>query len=100
MERAWEKVQQLKRRFDGLVQQYGRVALWVYFSIFGLVLGGFYLAINSGYRPDGTANVVGTLGAAWLATKLTQPIRLLATLGLTPVIARWTQRDASAAEGR
>jgi hypothetical protein len=27
------------------------------------------------------------LGATWLATKLTQPLRIFATLALTPVVA-------------
>lgn len=100
MQRVWAMVQQLKQRFDDLVRQYGRVALWVYFSIFGLVLGGFYVAMHFGYRPEGAASAVGTLGAAWVATKLTQPLRLLATLGLTPVVARMAQRDANPAAGR
>jgi hypothetical protein len=37
------------------------------------------------------------LGAAWLATKLTQPLRIAGTLALTPVIAavlkKWRGRS-------
>jgi hypothetical protein len=47
--------------------------------------------------------VIGTIGAGWLAAKATMPIRILATLALTPLIAvlwrKWRPApDEAAAE--
>jgi hypothetical protein len=70
-----------------LMAQYGRVAIATYFAIFFLVFAGFYAAIVGGFQPEGAAAGAGTLATAWLATKLTQPIRIGATLLLTPLIS-------------
>jgi hypothetical protein len=78
----------LKERIQQLMVEYGALAVWVYFSIFALVLAGFWLAIKLGIKPDSAAGTAGTLGAAWVATKLTQPFRIIATLALTPAIMR------------
>ncbi len=71
-----------------ILAQYGKVALAVYLAIFVVVLGGFVIAIAAGVRPRGVAGGAGMLGAAWVATKLTQPLRIGATLLLTPIVAR------------
>ena len=66
--------------------EYGQLALYVYFTIFAIVIVGFALAIQLGFHTDSVAATTGTWGAAWVATKLTQPLRIAATLVLTPVI--------------
>lgn len=66
--------------------EYGQLAFYVYFAIFAIVIVGFALAIRLGFRSEGAAATAGTWGAAWVATKLTQPLRIAATLVLTPVI--------------
>ena len=76
----------LRERFKSLMAEYGRLALYVYFAIFALVILSFAAAIKFGFRADGAAATAGTWGAAWLATKLTQPLRIAATLVLTPVV--------------
>jgi len=114
-------------RLDALLSNYGPVALVVYFSIFLLVLVGFAWAIGRGFGAviDGwaaklsgwfpwmsgsgasTGSAVGTWGAAYIATKLTQPLRIAATFALTPLIASVLRRfkkapaapDASASGG-
>ena len=88
----------LKERFQTLLAQYGRVVFIVYFAIFGLVLAGFAIAIRMGASSeivsrlgipmDSTAGDLGTLGLAWVFTKFTQPLRILATLVLTPIVAK------------
>ena len=72
--------------------EYGRLAIIIYVIIQALVLTGFALAITFGFKPQSAAGGVGTFGAAWVATKLTQPLRILATLLCTPVIARLLNR--------
>lgn len=78
----------LKERLKALLEEYGRVAIITYFTIFGLALGGFAIAIRLGLSVDSSAGTAGTFGAAYVATKLTQPLRILATLVLTPIVAK------------
>jgi hypothetical protein len=75
-----------------LFDEYGKVAIATYFAIFFLVLGGFALAIQFGVKVESSAGTAGTLAAAWVATKLTQPLRILGTLVLTPVIGKLVQK--------
>jgi hypothetical protein len=77
-----------KERLKALLAEYGRVAIWTYFVLFGLVLTGFAVAIASGVEVKSAQGHAGVLGAAWVATKLTQPLRIGATLLLTPLVAR------------
>ncbi|HVJ19870.1 MAG TPA: DUF1279 domain-containing protein [Polyangiaceae bacterium] len=81
-----------KERLKALLAEYGRVAIWTYFVLFGLVLTGFAIAISAGVEVESAQGHAGVLGAAWVATKLTQPLRILATLALTPIVARVGER--------
>lgn len=78
----------MKERLTRLLSEYGKIAITTYFVIFGLVLAGFIVAIRLGFSAQGTAETAGTVAAAYAATKLTQPLRIGATLVLTPLIAR------------
>lgn len=81
---------------------YGRVVFVVYFAIFALVITGFAIAIRMGASSaivakfgihlDSTASDLGTLGLAWVFTKFTQPLRILATLVLTPIVAKLVEK--------
>jgi hypothetical protein len=65
--------------------------------LFVLVLLGFVGAIHLGVRAESTAGKAGLWGAAWLATKVTQPLRILATVALTPLVAQvleWRKKPA------
>jgi O-antigen ligase len=75
-----------------ILAEYGTIALVVYFAIFFLALGGFWMAIRFGWRSQSTAAGVGTFAAAYIATKLTQPLRIAVTAVLTPVIGRLYER--------
>jgi hypothetical protein len=78
----------VKQRLQALITRYGTVAVWTYFVIFFLVLAGFAVAITLGMDVDSAASSATTIGAAWVATKITQPLRIAATLVLTPFVAR------------
>jgi hypothetical protein len=82
----------MRINFKQLLAEYGRVALAVYLVIFAATLLGSWMAIRMGWRPAGAAGNAGTLAAAYLATKLTQPLRIAATVVLTPVVARVHER--------
>jgi hypothetical protein len=85
---------------NDLFIEYGRVAVWAYFGIFAVVLFGFAAAIKFGLHSVSGAGNVGLWGAAYVATKLTQPLRIAATLALTPLLMKVgrmrkrAQRDA------
>jgi hypothetical protein len=85
-------------RLQGLLAEYGKVALATYFSIFALVWLGFGVAIALGFRTEGAAATAGVLGASYLATKITQPLRIAATVLLTPLIARLVRRPSARPE--
>jgi hypothetical protein len=82
----------LKGRLQKALLEYGSLALWVYFAIFALVFVGFATAIGLGFETESSAGTASTLGAAYVATKLTQPLRILATLAVTPVVVHVTRR--------
>ena len=83
----------MKAKMENLLAQYGKIAFATYLVIFVAVLCSFAAAIQFGFEVEGVAGDVGTWGAAWLATKFTQPIRIGATLALTPVVARVVRRS-------
>ena len=82
----------MKKTVQHLLAEYGTVAVIVYFVIFFAVLGGFWLAIRFGWQPSSAAGSVGSFAAAYIATKLTQPLRIGATLVITPFIAKLHER--------
>ena len=96
---------QLRRLF----RQYGVVAVGSYLTIYLGTLGMLYVAVKE--RWMGGVDVQhwmewlgagawmedldprkGDLAVAWIATKLTEPLRLALTAALTPTVARWLGR--------
>lgn len=90
----------MRRTLKDVLAEYGAIALVVYLAIFVVVLVSFVFAIRLGFRPESTAGGLGTLAAAYIATKVTQPLRIAGALLLTPLVARvwerWRPRPASA----
>ena len=82
----------MRKRLESILAEYGTVAIVVYFTIFFATLAGFFVAIRMGWRTSSAGGQAGTLAAAWIATKLTQPVRIAATLVLTPVVAKLYER--------
>lgn len=79
----------LKERLKELFLEYGKVALGVYLVLFAIVFTGFLVAIIAGFdTTESTGKTMGTLAAAWVATKVTQPIRIGVTLLLTPLVGQ------------
>lgn len=85
----------LKQRLKDHLKEYGPIALGVYLAIFAVVYVAFLISISAGIGETDTAGTVGTAGAAWLATKVTQPLRIGATFLLTPLVARVVRRRPS-----
>lgn len=102
----------LKARLKQLMDDYGGVALAVYWIIFLSCLAGFYLALERGVDVGAliermgldwgeAAETTGTIAVAYAATKVLQPLRILLTLALVPPIGTWwkKRKAAAAAEG-
>jgi hypothetical protein len=79
-------------RLKLLFAEWGPLFFVVWFGLFAIVLVGFALAIKFGFRPESTAGALGTWGAAWVATQLTKPLRLAATLVITPALGTLLKR--------
>jgi hypothetical protein len=85
-----------------LLAEYGQIALIIYLVIFAGTIVSFWAAINAGIEVEGAAAQGGTWFAAWAATKVTQPIRIGATLVLTPFVGKVfgiKPQDLGAAQG-
>jgi hypothetical protein len=88
----------LKERLKVLMTEYGFLAIVVYLSTSVLSMTVFTVLILSadlqalgarfGVELAGTSGLLGTLGAAWVLTKIIQVPRMIATLALTPIIGR------------
>lgn len=78
----------LVERFKNLLLEYGPLALVVHYIIFGLVIVGFYAAIQRGFQPEGTGATAGSWGAAYAAAFAVKPLRMAAVFVLTPLVAR------------
>ena len=81
-----------KAKLEAHLAEYGAIALVVYLTIWLSVWAGFAIAIAAGFEIDvadegAGAGTWGTILAAYVPTKLTQPIRIAATLVVTPVVA-------------
>lgn len=98
-----------RQRYDALVERYGKIAVITYLTIFATVLLGFWAAVSAGadlasgfqklgFDTSGASSQSGTLVVAYAFTKLTQPLRIGATLVLTPLVARAMGRAPASPE--
>jgi hypothetical protein len=88
----------LRERLKVLMTEYGFLAVLIYLSTSVVSMTVFTVLIQSadlkalgdrfGVQLEGTSGLLGTLGAAWVLTKIIQVPRIFATLALTPLIGR------------
>jgi hypothetical protein len=92
----------MKARLQKVLAEYGKVALYTYLALSLLAITGFSIAIGLGVAPSSATGTFGVIVAGWAAAKATMPLRILATLALTPLIAtlvrRITKRKTPATE--
>jgi len=82
----------MKERLKTLMAEFGKVAIVVWFTIFGLSIATFFTLITLGFEVEGAAGSGGTLLGAYLATQVIKPLRIGATLVLTPLVAAGLDR--------
>ena len=83
----------LKTRYADLLAEYGMVALGTWLALAALTFTGLVIAIRMGIHVESTAASAGTFGAAYVALQVTKPVRIVATLVLTPVVATVLRRQ-------
>ena len=88
----------LMRTLRRILAQYGTIAVVVYLTLHMIVLFAFYIAIKMGWTPEGLVGEAGIWTAAYLLTKLTQPIRFGLTMLVTPFIGRLFTAPARSAD--
>jgi Flp pilus assembly pilin Flp len=84
-----KKLKDLLVRFRDLIVEYGVIAVIVNYAILAVVIVGFWSAIRLGWQPTSTTGRFGSWGAAYFLAKLVQPLRIAATIAVTPFIAKW-----------
>lgn len=89
----------MSEKLKKLMAEYGRVALVVYLVLFVLVFAGSAIGLKMGFDLGGAGGNLGTAAAAYAVTKVSQPLRILATLALTPLVATVLGRRAVPVEG-
>lgn len=77
---------------SALVSEYGKIALYTYLALSLSAIVAFSVAIGMGVGPTSATGTLGVIGAGWVAAKATMPLRALATLALTPLIATLLRR--------
>ena len=82
----------VRQKLKTLIVEYGVVALIVYLVISLTVLFGFWIGIRLGYEATTSTGFWGTLGAAYVLMRFTLPLRIAATIVITPFLARLYER--------
>lgn len=88
----------LRHRLSELFKEYGKVAIVVYAVLYVATFSGFAAAAAlgvsawGGQEPGEGAKVGGALLAGYVGLKALQPLRILATLLLTPAVAAAARR--------
>lgn len=83
----------MRKTLKQVLAEYGAIAVVLYLSIFAVVFVGSYFAIRLGWTPGSAAGNAGAWTAAYIVTKITQPLRIAATVLLTTFMGRvWERR--------
>ena len=82
----------MRKTLKNVFAEYGAIAVVVYMSIFFIVFIGAWMGIRLGWAPGGVAGTAGTWTAAYIVTKITQPLRIGATVLLTTFIGKFWRR--------
>ena len=82
----------MKKTLKDILAEYGAIAVVVYLLLFAAVLIGSYFAIRFGWTTKSAAGTAGIWTAAYIVTKITQPLRIAATVILSAFIGRILDR--------
>ena len=86
----------MRKTLKNILAEYGMIAVVVYLTLFTLVFVGSYFAIRLGWTPGSVAGQAGAWTAAYLVTKVAQPLRIAATVLITTFVGKlWENRKAA-----
>lgn len=85
----------MRKTLKNILAEYGMIAVVLYLTIFFAVFIGAWFGIRLGWAPGGIAGNAGAWTAAYLFTKLTQPLRIAATVVLTTFVGKLWRRNQS-----
>jgi hypothetical protein len=78
----------MRKTLKDILAEYGAIAVVVYLVLFTVVLVGSYFAIRMGWTPASNAGRAGAWTAAYIVTKISQPLRIGATVVIATFIGR------------
>ena len=91
----------MRKTLKHILAEYGMIAVVVYLSLFTIVFVGSYFAIRLGWTPGSVAGQAGAWTAAYLVTKVAQPLRIAATVLITTFVGKlWENRKAARQAGQ
>ena len=82
----------MRKTLKNVLAEYGAIAVVVYLALFVAVFVGSYFAIRLGWSPGGGAGQAGALTAAYIFTKITQPLRIGATVVAATFLGKLRER--------
>ena len=83
----------MRKTLKHILAEYGAIAVVLYLALFFIVFIGAYFAIRFGWAPEGVAGTAGAWTAAYIVTKITQPLRIAGTVVLTTFLGKlWDKR--------
>ena len=83
----------MRKTLKAILAEYGAIAVVLYLTLFFVVFIGAYVAIRLGWGPSSVAANAGAWTAAYIVTKITQPLRIAGTVVLTTFLGRlWDRR--------
>ena len=86
----------MRKTLKNILAEYGAIAVVVYLTLFTIVFVGSYFAIRLGWTPGSVAGEAGAWTAAYLVTKVAQPLRIGATVLITTFLGKlWENRKAA-----
>lgn len=89
----------MRKTLKNVLAEYGLIAVVLYLAIFFAVFIGAWFGIRLGWAPDGVAGNAGAWTAAYIVTKLTQPLRIAATVLLTTFVGKLWRREKPGGPG-
>ena len=85
----------MRHTLKHILAEYGAIAVVVYLTLFTIVFVGSYFAIRLGWTPGSAAGQAGAWTAAYIVTKIAQPLRIAATVLITTFVGKlWENRKS------
>ncbi|MEO8194277.1 MAG: hypothetical protein ABI681_10540 [Gemmatimonadales bacterium] len=90
----------MRQTLKQILAEYGAIAVVVYLTLFTVIFVGSYFAIRLGWTPGGITGQAGAWAAAYIVTKIAQPVRIAATVVITTFLGRlWDRRKTVVGAG-